>query len=302
MQFVVGYPKSGITWIRAVAAAYALDDLDPSDFMAITEENGRLSKHLWSDLNLHHYQSTTPFALKGLDFPDEVCLRPAAMLLLARDVSRGLARDLILVGSHHAHCSVNGIHLWNPQWTDRVVNPIRDPREICCSLASHLGASYEETAAFMADPEARFPRKDDSDEAGEGVEAKEETDNDVPLKHILLSWSNHVRSWFNSDDLQVLSVRYEDLQEDPVKAFHNIFKFLEAPDLEEERVEEAVETVRFDRMREAEVEHGFTAASEEQEFFFRSGQTDGWKDELPVEVARKIENDHGEMMEALSYM
>lgn len=308
MQFVVGYPRSGTTWIRAVIAAYALDDIAPEDFMAIYEEHGPLSKHLWSDVDLHHYQSSTPFALKNLTVPSEARLRPAAMMLLNRDISRAPGRDLALVHSHHAHCSVNDIHLWNTQWTTRVVNPIRDPREVCCSLASHLGVDYEEAAEFMADSEAIFPPEDESqdesdDDGSEDGDADEdESDSQAHLHHLLLSWSDHIRSWTQPENVAVLSVRYEDIHEDPVEAFRGIFQFLDVEELDEDRLESAVETVAFDRMREAEEEHGFPGAPDEEKHFFRSGQVDGWKDELPSEVARKIEDDHGEMMEALGYV
>jgi hypothetical protein len=303
MQFIASYPKSGNTWVRLVAAAYAFEELEPSDFATFDAGDGKLAKHLWDDRNLHHYQSTTPFALKDVDFSVEVRLRPAAMMVLARDVSKAPGRDFLLVDSHHANCSVNGMNLWNQQWTDRVVNLVRDPREICCSLSSHLGLSYEETAAFMADSEAQFPLEHDSDaDEAEADDAEEEAGDDVPLHHLLLSWSDHTRSWFESDGLSVLSVRYEDMVADPVAVFQGIFEFLDVPDLTDEKVEAAVETVEFDRMREAEEEHGFPKASEEQEHFFRSGQADGWKDELPTEVAHKIEEDHGEMMEALGYL
>ena len=307
MQFVVGYPRSGTSWIRAVLAAYALDDVAPEDFMTTHAENGPIAKHLWSDLDLHHYQSSTPFALKNLNFPSEARLRPAAMMLLNRDISRAPGRDLALIHSHHAHCSVNGIHLWNGQWTNRVVNPVRDPREICCSLAAHLGVDYAEAADFMADSEAQFPPEDvlhgeaDGDEAAEAKE-DEEDDPAAPLHHLVLSWSNHIRSWTQPDHIDVLSVRYEDLHEDPVEVFRGIFEFLGVDDLAPDRLEAAVETVAFDQMRAAEEEHGFPGAPNDAAPVFRSGQAEGWMDELPTDVARTIEDDHGEMMEALGYL
>jgi hypothetical protein len=305
MQFVVGYPRSGTSWIRAVLAAYALDDVAPEDFMTTHAENGPIAKHLWSDLDSHHYQSSTPFALKNLNFPSEVRLRPAAMMLLNRDISRAPGRDLALVHSHHAHCSVNGIHLWNGQWTDRVVNPVRDPREICCSLAAHLDIDYAEAADFMADGEAQFPPEDvlhgEADE-DETTDAEEEEDPAAPLHHLVLSWSNHIRSWTQPDHIDVLSVRYEDLHEDPVEVFHGILEFLGVDDLAPDRLEAAVETAAFDRMHAAEEEHGFPGAPDDAAPVFRSGQAEGWTDELPPDVARKIEEDHGEMMTALGYL
>jgi Sulfotransferase domain. len=246
------------------------------------------------------------------------------MMLLNRDLSRAPGRDLALVHSHHAHCSVNGIHLWNGQWTDRVVNPIRDPRAICCSLAAHLDVDYAEAAAFMADPEAQFPpeeyfeeadangAKDSADDATSGSaesaahDDAEEDDEDespeAPLHHLLLSWSNHIRSWTQPDHIDVLSVRYEDLHEDPVEVFRGLLTFLDVEELDEDRLEAAVETVAFDRMQAAEDEHGFPGAPDDAAPFFRSGQAEGWKDELPTDVARKIEDDHREMMDALGYL
>ena len=47
---------------------------------------------------------------------------------------------------------------------------------------------------------------------------------------------------------------------------------------------------------------GFPGAPDDAAPFFRSGQAEGWKDELPTDVARKIEDDHREMMDALGYL
>lgn len=311
MQFVVGYPGSGTTWIRAVLASYALD-VGPQDFITVYSENSTLSKHLWSDLNLHHYQSSTPLTLKDLNLPNQVRLRPAAMMLLSRDVSRAPERDLVLIHSHHAHCSINGIHLWNGQWTDRVLNPVRDPREICCSLSARFGISYEETADYMADQEAQYPPEGGLPESGNeeagslssNAEDKtgEDSNKDAHLHHLLLSWSKHIRSWSQPDHIDVLSVRYEDLCEDAVTAFGGILAFLGIDDPDQERVEEAIETVRFDRMQEAEEEYGLPAIADGEGHFFRSGQADGWKNELPTSVARRIEEEHGEAMAALGYL
>lgn len=317
MQFVVGYPGSGTTWIRAVIAAYALDDVSPSDFMAADEENGPLAKHLWSDIVNHHYQSSTPFALKNLGLSEEVRLRPGAMMLLKRSVSRAPGRNLALIHSHHAHCSVNGIHMWNGEWTTRVVNPIRDPREICCSLAARLNTSYAEAAEFMANTEAQFPPEENSEqEANDGeIESSaghgetesssghgEEKGPEALLHHLLLSWSNHIRSWFQPENIPVLSVRYEDLCEDPTEAFHKILNFIGVEDVDEDQLSTAVETVRFDQMREAEEAYGFPEKLDGEKYFFRSGQSDGWKDELPSDVTRQIEDDHEEMMRAVGYL
>jgi hypothetical protein len=256
--------------------------------MSFEGEDNEIARAMrFGDAERYYYQAVSPIEIEDVDFPTEVRLRPAALLVLEREVSLTTTDIPPLVKSHHFHGDINGIPLWRPEWTDRVVNPVRDPREICCSFSAHMGKTYEETAEFMANSRART--------AGEDLNQ---------IQHFFGSWSDHVRGWLKEDenDIPICTVRYEDLKAHPVQAFHEIFEFLDFPDLTKERVRNAVEKTQFDRLKKAETEHGFTEQTDHQDQFFRSGETDGWKDELPTDVARKIEEDHGEMMEALGYL
>lgn len=284
MDFVASYPKSGNTWTRLVVTAYSLKDVSAADFMRFDEDDeSRISNVMrFGDIAKYFHQSVSPFPISTLDFSEEVRLRPAAMLMLEHELSETTTQRPILVKSHHLNGDVDGIDLWNPAWTDRVVNPVRDPREICCSYAAHNGVSYEKTASQMA--EKKFT-------IGGGES----------LHHLLGTWSQHVRGWLSAEETPVHTVRYEDMKDNPVGEFYNILDFLGAPDLTVERVEAAVEKTRFDRLQKVESEHEFPESTEHQESFFRSGKTDGWKEELPLRIVRKIEKDHGDMMETLGY-
>jgi hypothetical protein len=285
MQFVASYPKSGNTWIRLVAAAYNLSDEELLAFMESHGESADIPTALrYTDVEQYQYQAVSPFPIAEIDFSTEVRMRPAALLVLKREASLTATQRPVPIKSHHIHAEINGIDLWNSEWTDQVVNPVRDPREICCSFAAHRDMDYEETAELMARPRARM---------GEDKER---------VQSLISTWSTHVQSWLNAGEIPVHTVRYEDIAADPVGEFYDILDFLEAPDLTTERVEEAVEQTRFDRMQDLEAEHGFPETTADQEQFFRSGKTDGWKDELPTEVARTIEADHGETMEELGYL
>lgn len=279
MDFAVSYPKSGNTWVRLVATAYD-SGVSPEALMRSTEPD--LTESTLKDAELRHYQPVSPVPLQDIDFPTEVRLRPAAMLLLAQETSVLSDRAPFLIQSHHLNASVNNIPLWHSEWTSHVVNPVRDPREICCSHAAHFGNSFEKTARLMNESGRTWP--------GESPHVRWFTG----------PWSTHVQSWLTADDLSVYTVRYEDLHANPVGEFYDIFDFLGVSDLSVDAVEDAVATTQFDRLQEAETEHGFPEAGDKQ--FFRSGKTEGWKDELPTEVARKIEEDHGEVMAALGYL
>lgn len=284
MDFVVSYPKSGNYWSRLVTAAYGTE-VDLEELVQL--KAGDLPELNLMDINTKRYQSVSPIPVSDIDFSDQVRLRPAAMFLLAREVSLLADREPLLIQSHHVNAQINDITLWHSEWVDHVVNPVRDPREVCCSYAAHFGHSYEESAQLMANTTTRT-----------GWPSAESTD----MQWFISSWSAHIRSWLDVDDFPVHTVRYEDLKTDPIGEFFDIFDFLNVSDLSTDILEEAVAKTRFERLQEAEAEHGSPATPPDQEQFFRSGQTDGWKQELPVEVARKIEEDHGEMMEKLGYL
>jgi hypothetical protein len=285
MQFVASYPKSGNTWVRLVAAAYTLSDDALMESLTSYSAAADLPATLqYTDVERYQYQTVSPFPLSEVSFPVEVRLRPAALLVLRREKKLTTTQRPILIKSHHVHGQVDNIDLWNTTWADQVVNPVRDPREVCCSFAAHREMGYMETAELMADSTARMGEENER------------------VHSLLTTWSTHVRSWLNADEIPVHTVKYEALQANPVDEFYDILDFLEVPDLTEERVEDAVERTRFERMQAMEAEHGFHERTADQAQFFRSGKTDGWKDELPTDVARKIEEDHGETMERLGYL
>ncbi|MCS3611790.1 sulfotransferase domain-containing protein [Salinibacter ruber] len=285
MNFVASYPKSGNTWIRMVVAAYSRDSLGASDFIKFGDEE-IFSSFEWIDASQYNYQPVSTIPLSNIDLPLQVRLRAAAMLVLEREVEIARRKEeTIVVKSHHLHGTVNGFNLWSPEWTDCVVNPVRDPREICCSFAAHLGEDYADTAAYMARSKAQIASQN-------GL-----------LEHLLGAWSTHVRSWTETEEVPVYTVRYEDMKTNPVETFYDVLNFLNVSNLSMERVERANEKTRFDKVKKAEQKHGrFPESGSQQDQFFRSGQTDGWREELPSQVARKIESDHGEMMEKLGYL
>lgn len=269
LGWVVSYPKSGNTWIRLVCAAYATKDQNVEHFVR------------FDDVNPFHYQACTPIPIQQLSIAQEVQIRPAAMLVLAHEMG---GPGPSLIKSHHAHCRIEGIALWQKPWVAKVVYPIRDPREVCCSAAHHFGMSYEEMADFMNQDMAHIG-------------------DDDSMTHILGSWSRHVESWLEVDErYPVLPVRYEDMHAEPYDTFAEIIDFIGVPELDRELLEWAVDINEFDNLQEKEDEIGFPEKSDHQDRFFRSGQTDGWRDELPSDVARKIEDDHGEIMERLGYL
>lgn len=271
MDWVVSYPKSGNTWCRLVNRAYHTGKQELEDL------------GYGGDLNEEIYHRTSPIPLDQLDTSAEMQVRQTAMLYLA--LQRGLKGELMK--SHHSFGSVCKLPLWHPQWTRKVLNPVRDPRDVACSVKSHFGhETYDDAIDFISDDEQVIGG------------------SDKPLHHFIGSWSSHVRSWLEAKEhgFDVFTIRYEDLLEDDVGAFYEIMDWLLEEDVDEERVESAVKQCRFDRLKKLEEKKGFAEQPDESNQFFRKGKSGGWQEELTRTQARRIQNEHGEMMHKLGYL
>jgi len=266
LNWVASFPKSGNTWTRLVAQAYHTGEPSVQGQARL----GDVGAQVWHDI--------TPIPQWDIPVQLEPWLRPSALFNIAL-----MKEDAMPVKSHHGNYVIGGMKLWREPWTDRVVNPVRDPRDVCCSLKDHMGhESYIETAKFMNRRGAQI-------------------DNDRSMTHFIGAWSMHVKSWLDCD-LDVLTVRYEDMQDAPMQTFTEVMAHLLGRDPDRDRLEAAVRKCEFDRLQKKEQKHGFLEATEQQDRFFRKGEAGGWEDELPDEARAKIEEDHGEIMDRLGYL
>lgn len=269
LDWVASYPKSGNTWTRLVSRVYSYGRPD-------LDKLGRAG-----DLQMNIYHNVSPLPVSQLGLMAEVQLRPAAMLQLAVNMHP----KTHLIKSHNACIAYQGVDLFHPQWTDTVINVVRDPRDIAPSLAEHFGLELEEAVEFMGEEKV--------------------IGSDEGLHHFLATWSKHVQSWLTATEQDVWDVhvvRYEDMQEAPIEAFGGVMEAVLGHEPDEKRLRDAVETCEFDRLQEIEEEHGFPEQSNEADRFFRRGESGAWRDELPGPLARKIEDEHGRMMEELDYI
>lgn len=121
------------------------------------------------------------------------------------------------------------------------------------------------------------------------------------------TWNQHVRSWCATckDKDKFLLVRYEDLDDDPIKTVGRMCEFL-GWSVERDEIVNAVRASSFENMKKKEENAGAdwepTKHSDRDDIpFMRSGKTDEWKDELPREVILKIEERWEDTMSDLGY-
>jgi aryl sulfotransferase len=272
--WLASYPKSGSTWVRALLTALLLDDgefdLNQLGHGPIASSRGHIEE--WSG-------ATT----SDLTYAEIAWLRPQADARLDATLEATRYRKI-----HDAlRAGETREPIVDPATTRAAVYIVRDPRDVAVSFAHHAGRTLDWAVGRMADPAGTFSRTTKS------------LDPQVPQR--LGTWSEHVRGWIGHDLFPVVTVRYEDLHADPED---QLARIAEAGGLEVDNADlaAAVAAAAFARLRAKEAASGFRERAHRDREFFRRGIAGGWRDELPAELAARIEADHGEVMARLGYL
>jgi aryl sulfotransferase len=270
---LASYPKSGNTWVRAILSALERPE-------SLFDLNA-----LGSGAQPFQLGASTP--VLGLD----------PRWLTAAEAER--LRDALLVDALRTGSGFLKTHeryrdrpaYWPDDEPDppqpfpavtAAVHVVRDPRDVAPSFARHWDLGIDHAIDRMA--------KDNRSAADPARQLGEQPWG---------SWSDHVRSWTQpSVPFPVHTVRYEDLRRDAVAT---LLPTLVASglDIDAERLADAVERVRLDRLQDEEQRRGFRERVGTAAPFFGGGR--GWREELTDEQVRTIEADHGDAMTALGY-
>ncbi|MFN4095691.1 MAG: sulfotransferase domain-containing protein [Sphingomonas sp.] len=285
--WLASYPKSGNTWLRLLLANLRAER--PADINRLPTEPALASARAPFD--------RVTLLASGLLTPDECdLLRPAAYRAMARiddpEEDEGVAGidDMIFVKTHDAWTSnaAGEAMLGGEEAAAGAILIVRDPRDIVASLAHHNASPYDAAIGFMADPAARFAERRDG--------------QPTQLRQMLTDWSGFQASWLDQRDIPVHLIRYEDLQADAADELARVLAFVgvAATPLECNR---AAEFAHFARVQEQEKRLGFGEAPRPHlaTRFFRRGAVGGWRDELTVDQAGRVEAAHAAMMVRLSY-
>jgi hypothetical protein len=267
--WLASFPKSGNTWVRLFLAALRrgaevdLASMEGTFLMA----SGRfmIERHL-------------DIGLADLSWQEAAELRPLAY----RAMARAAAGPLIMKTHDLRGATPSGAALFPPDATWGCVHLVRDPRDVCLSLAAHMDATVDAAIAEMGDARSA---------SGPASKAQ--------VREFRGSWTTHGESWLTAP-FRRLTLRYEDMVADPLANLAAIARFCcfeTAP----EAVAAAAAATEFSRLAAREGESGFGERLSETSRFFRSGTAGQWRDALsPAQIAR-IEQDHCGLMRRFGY-
>ncbi len=269
--WLASYPKSGNTWIRAFLANLVANRATAVPLSELPNY-GRLE----ADPDLYSRVAGRPST--ELDF-DELCaLRPQVAAAIVTDAPR-----TVFVKTHSMAGVHDGTPLVTPQGTAGGVYVVRNPLDVVISMAHHFAIDLNAAIDYLGDDRAA-------------------TENsNLFVTEFLGSWSQHVKSWADSESDRMIVVRYEDLLEKPIKAFGRVAKLV-GVDNDRARISRAISHASFASLSSMEKRDGFVEVPIKGKRFFRSGKINQWREALSREQLARIVDRHREQMQRFKYI
>jgi hypothetical protein len=268
--WLASYPKSGNTWMRAFLHNLLRDPDESYDINKITDFST-------SDSSIDWYKVQDNRAWKDWTAVDVARMRRSAQLAICQ-----MKRDDVFVKTHNASVAFLGYPLVHQDLTAGAIYIVRNPLDVCISLAHHYGTDIDTTIGILGDPT---------------IGSKT---NDKIVYEVHKSWSIHVDSWTNPMRPGLAVLRYEDMLNNPMKSFSGLVRFL-GLNPPRARLERAIERASFKTLRGQEDQKGFKEKSPFAEKFFREGRAGQWREKLTQSQIDRIVEQNKEQMQRFGY-
>lgn len=269
--WIAAYPKSGNTWVRAFLHNLFLNPPSPA-------APDQLSRHSVYAANALAYR-------RFVDKP-AAAFTPEELAELRPKVHRAFMAtrpDSVFIKTHSVIGTECEVPLITPECTAGAIYVVRNPLDICLSVADHFGLDIDAAIKMMGDKSAYLE-----------PDAKR-------CREIISSWSHHVYNWTAWKGLRLHVLRYEDALERPRDAFGALVRFLGLP-APKARIDRAIEFASFEVLQKMERRHGFEERSDRGGNFFRVGRSGQWRKRLKPAQVKRIVADHRGQMARFDYL
>jgi hypothetical protein len=268
--WLASYPKSGNTWMRAYLHNLLRNPKEAYDI-------NRLGEFSYSDSTIAFYKTYLTKPWQDWTTADVMETRGKAQ----RDIGR-MSVDDVFVKTHNAHVEYDGLPMIHMDLTAGAIYIVRNPLDVCISLADHYGSTLDEAIEVMAD-------------IRNGTKT-----GDQLVFEIHKDWSTHVLSWTNAPGPWLHVARYEDMLKKPLVTFSRVARFL-GLNAERPRIERAIQASSFESLRNQEDEKGFRERSFKADKFFRVGKAGQWRTALSKAQIDRVVEVHKQQMERFGY-
>ena len=255
--WLASYPKSGNTWTRYFLANYFL----PKDQAPTINEIRRFTT---ADVRQDFYDKAAgkPFVSESVEHWLEIRQKAVELIALSKPGTH-------FVKTHSRIQRVAGFDLIPPALTAAAVYVIRNPFDLAPSYARHVGRDIDVAIELMQDPEGHLKS---------GVSG---------IYEMMGTWDSHIATWLGAPGLPRHVLRYEDMTDDPEKAFRGLLGFLRVP-VNDGQLRRAIRASSFEAMKKQEQKDGFIERPAHMTSFFAKGRAGSWREDLTPEQVRRI--------------
>jgi hypothetical protein len=273
LLWIASYPRSGNTFTRILLANYFVAGQDTYDLNRLhTFIPPDTSGVLWDEFAKQHPVAAIPEGMWK-----------SRQRFFGHYRTKKIA-PLAAFKTHTANIEAFGSKAFDFRKNDRIIYVVRHPLDVALSYSDFNGQDLEFAIQNMS-------------ESGTCLTHKE-----IGVFEVRGSWTEHVASWLTMPACPLLLVRYEDLRSNTAQVLESMLAFLGTPVISQ-RVEQAVEASRFDKVRATEAAHNFAEAPEtlKSGTFFRKGTSLQWLRELSPEQAYRLADACEPIMSKLGY-
>ena len=273
--WLASYPKSGNTWVR-IFLQHILGSVDDSGGIVSLSDIPIASNRVLLETNLGVNSSD----LSQTEMND---FRP----LIYKSISeRTEGLQVLKVHDLFGRAS-DGNLLFPKEVSKYAIYIVRNPLDVVVSYSRHSGKTIQTIINQLNDPSFEI--------------SKNEKSLKPQVSQHLGTWSEHVLSWTEQEEVPVIIIKYEELLEDTMGILGALLNRLEIS-CSKEDFEKALNAVEFDRLKELENTHGFREKPLQAVSFFRSGKKDTYKEYLNNDQIEEVRRNHLEIMTKLGYI
>jgi len=277
--WLASYPKSGNTWLRSLLATYFFtrDGIFNFDLLKKIDQFPSVNYFKKYDDKFNIPESTSKYWIKEQEKINK-------------------ENKLKFFKTHCAMCKINNYSFTNSEFTLGAIHIIRDPRNIVSSLAHHYQLELDNALKFMKDDRKALIEEKNGRFLGF-----------VPI----FSWALHEKSWSDCKKFPILTVKYEELENNTYESFKKVFEFIKKisnikTNLDENKLKKTIETCNFKNLQDLEKRKGFEEAmtlkgSNQKIKFFNLGKKNNYKKLLDESLINEINSLYEEQLKKYQY-
>ena len=275
--WIASYPKSGNTYLRSFISSYYFSKKGKFDFDLL--------------LNILQFPSTK-FVKKKINSELE-----ASQSWIYNQQQFFSGDKIHFLKTHNSLELYKGNNFTTKNLTLGAVYIVRDPRNLITSMNHHYSLNYNKSYSILLNENQTLLEKS--------------RDEDYSNFTFTGSWSNHYKSWKNTNDFNTLFIKYEDLENNKYDTFKKIIKFINNlkknnQPIDEKKLKNSIKSTSFSNLRNKEENEGF----EESVFsklgkkkrFFNLGFNNRWQKVLPKNILLKLNNTLKNDLNDLEYL